>query len=267
MERNVNSGHIVPRKVTNVNICLKGNMTAMQTSSRNKPKRSYHHGDLRNAAVAEAVRAIGQTRSTDFTLRQLAARLRVTSTALYRHFPSKLALLAAVADQGFRALTQLSRRHDALLDTDPVACLREHGLEYVRFALRNPAHFRVMFLPELARTVADFPALHDSSQALYRELKNALEACQRRGLLNDFSIDAIALTLWATVHGTSTLLLDGQVRLGKDGAASEQEALAVVAQILRILREGVLRAAPAKQRARPQSAGTKARRPARARAA
>jgi len=210
-----------------------------------KPREAYHHGDLRNAAVAEAVRLIGQARDTGFTLRDLAARLRVTSTALYRHFPSKLALLAAVAEEGFRELVEACARHEPLLETDPVAGFREQGLEYVRFALRNPGHFRVMFSPELARTKEQFPSLQEAAQASYQQLKRTLTACQARGLLNDFDLDAIALTAWSTVHGIATLLLDGLVKLDESQGSGEEQILGVARQVIRVMRYGALRAAPA----------------------
>ncbi len=209
-----------------------------------KAREAYHHGDLRNAAVAEAVRLIGQTRDTDFTLRDLAARLRVSSTALYRHFPSKLALLAAVAEEGFRELVEACARHEMLLETDPVAGLREQGLEYVRFALGNPGHFRVMFSPELARAKEQFPSLREAGQASYQQLKGTLTVCQARGLLNDFDLDAIALTAWSTVHGIATLLLDGLVKLDESGSASEEQILGVAQQVIRIMRYGALRSVP-----------------------
>ena len=205
-----------------------------------KPRQAYHHGDLRNAAVAEAVRLIGQNRDTDFTLRDLAARLRVTSTALYRHFPGKLALLAAVAEEGFRALVQACGRHEALLESDPVAGFREQGLEYVRFALRNPGHFRVMFSPELARAKDDFPSVRAAGQASYEQLKRALAACQAQGLLSAADLDTIALTVWSTVHGIATLLLDGLVKLDDSGGASEEQLLAVAGQVIRVMRDGAL---------------------------
>jgi len=206
-----------------------------------KPRQAYHHGDLRNAAVAEAVRLIGQTRDTDFTLRDLAARLRVTSTALYRHFPGKLALLAAVAEEGFRALVEACTRHEALLESDPVGCFREEGLEYVRFALRNPGQFRVMFSPELVGAKDEFPALRAASQASYQQLKRALTACQAQGLLGEFDLDTVALTVWSAVHGIATLLLDGLVKLDGSGTASEEQRLGVAGQVLHVLRCGALR--------------------------
>jgi AcrR family transcriptional regulator len=213
---------------------------ARSRAARKRPQ-AYHHGDLRNAAVAEAVRLIGQARDTGFTLRDLAARLRVTSTALYRHFPGKLALLAAVAEEGFHALVEACARHEALLESDPLACFREEGLEYVRFALRNPGHFRVMFSPELARAKDEFPALRAASQASYQQLKRALAACQAQGLLGEPDLDTIALTVWSTVHGIATLLLDGLVKLDGSDSASEEQLLSVAGQVLGVMRRGALR--------------------------
>ena len=222
---------------------------AARPRAARKPRQAYHHGDLRNAAVAEAVRLIGQTRDTDFTLRDLAARLRVTSTALYRHFPGKRALLAAVAEEGFRSLVEVCARHQALLQSDPAAAFREQGLEYVRFALRNPGHFRVMFSPELARAKDEFPSVRAAAQASYEQLKQALIACQARGLLNNPDLDSIALTVWSTVHGISTLLLDGLVKLDEPGSASEEQMLGVAGEVIRVMRDGAL--LPRRAGARP----------------
>ncbi len=44
------------------------------------------------------------------TLRGAARRAEVSQTAPYRHFPDKQALLAAIAEQGFRALAHTTRR-------------------------------------------------------------------------------------------------------------------------------------------------------------
>src|SRR5215212_5774767 len=77
---------------------LRGRMRGMAK------KRAYHHGDLRRALLAEAVRIIAKKGVDALTLRSVGARLGVSRTALYRHFADKSALLAAVASEGFRML-------------------------------------------------------------------------------------------------------------------------------------------------------------------
>ncbi len=68
-------------------------------------KRGYHHGDLR-AALLEAAREVLAKEGVEaLTLREVARRAGVTHAAPYRHFADKEALLAAVATEGFAALT------------------------------------------------------------------------------------------------------------------------------------------------------------------
>ena len=72
--------------------------------------KAYHHGDLPQAMLAEAVRTIQRHGIDELTLRGVGERLGVSRTALYRHFANKDALLQAVATEGFCML------QDALQD-------------------------------------------------------------------------------------------------------------------------------------------------------
>src|SRR5262245_42340743 len=107
-------------------------------------KRGYHHGDLRRALVDETVRLIQKKGVDALTLRGVGQRLGVSRSALYRHFADKSALLAAVASEGFRML-----RVQCLAAWNGhgrgTAAFDEMGLAYVRFAVANPSHYRVMF--------------------------------------------------------------------------------------------------------------------------
>ncbi|MFT3975751.1 MAG: helix-turn-helix domain-containing protein, partial [Sphingomonas bacterium] len=54
--------------------------------------KAYHHGDLRAALVAEGLLLIEEQGADDLSLRELARRVGVSATAVYRHFPDKAAL-------------------------------------------------------------------------------------------------------------------------------------------------------------------------------
>src|SRR5688572_20608478 len=110
---------------------------------RKRPDR-YHHGDLRRALVQEAVRTIHKNGVDSLTLRAVGEQLGVSRTALYRHFADKAALLAAVAGEGFRLfrlelLAAWQQGRNAREGFDAM------GVAYVRFAIRNPSHYRIMF--------------------------------------------------------------------------------------------------------------------------
>jgi AcrR family transcriptional regulator len=71
---------------------------------------AYHHGDLRNALVASAVRLIEASGPGAFSLREAAREVGVSANAAYRHFDDKSALITAVAADGFARLAERMRR-------------------------------------------------------------------------------------------------------------------------------------------------------------
>jgi AcrR family transcriptional regulator len=87
------------------------------------------------------------------TLKSLAARLRVSQPAPYRHFDSREALLAAVAADGFeRFRAQLIEEAVGATDAQKFeACC----LAYVAFGRANLGVYRLMFASLLLPTSDD----------------------------------------------------------------------------------------------------------------
>lgn len=102
--------------------------------------------------------------------------------APYRHFADKQALLAAVAEEGFRAMTDAMRRATAAHADDPLGRLRALGLAYVAFATSHPSHFRVMFGREIPDRSAH-PSLRDVASETFGLLAGAIRECQQAGLV------------------------------------------------------------------------------------
>ena len=191
---------------------------------RTRARRTYHHGDLRTALVREAARTIGADGVDAVTLRDVGRRLGVSRTALYRHFNDKAALLAAVAREGLQTFTrELREAWDTAGGGEAghaadVASFRAMGTAYVRFAVANPAHYRIMFGRFTDLCESD-PALAADGAAAFQVLLDALDALQRAGVLHTGDREALARFIWATVHGVAMLSIDGQ--LGPDPAAAE----------------------------------------------
>ncbi|MFP3992664.1 helix-turn-helix domain-containing protein, partial [Streptomyces sp. E11-3] len=112
------------------------------TSEQATPQRSYHHGNLRRAILTAALEVIRTDGPTGLSLRDLARRAGVSHAAPAHHFKDRAGLLTAIAAEGFDLLAV------ALADAPD---LRERGVRYVRFGVEHPAHFQVMFRPELLR--------------------------------------------------------------------------------------------------------------------
>lgn len=188
----------------------------------------YHHGDLRRALVEAAVDLMTREGVDALTLRATARRAGVSPAAPYRHFADKQALLAAVAEEGFRAMVEEMRRASGEHEAEPLTALRAVGLAYVAFAIRHPSHFRVMF----GREVADRSAYRDlgeAARAAFELLAEAVAQCQRSGLVREGDPRALAVSAWAMVHGLADLQVNRQ--LGMDARAHEALANDVTADL------------------------------------
>ncbi len=177
-----------------------------------KPKGQYHHGDLRRALLDAALDLL--RRGEDVGLREVARRAGVSHTAPYRHFTDKNALLAAVAEEGFLALTASLRAADAKAGRDPLDRYYAATTAYVRFAVDHPAHYRVMFgahAPDVYESVT--PSLLAAGQEAFGVLISMIEEMQRAGLIRPGNPLEIAVALWSLEHGLAMLELDGHVAI------------------------------------------------------
>jgi len=171
--------------------------------------RTYHHGDLRVSLVEEAAAMISEGGAASVTMRAIGSRLGVSRAAPYRHFPDKTALLVAVAVEGFRRLNQRLQGGTGTPGSS-IERLRHMGEQYVRFALENPAHYRLMYGREaLARQ--DHPELREAAGALLEHLIGVIRVHQQRGEIARADPRAQAYVAWSAVHGLASLLIERQI--------------------------------------------------------
>ncbi|MBI2388009.1 MAG: TetR/AcrR family transcriptional regulator [Deltaproteobacteria bacterium] len=197
-------------------------------------KRAYHHGDLARALVDAALQHIGREGVEAFTLREAARVAGVTHAAAYRHFADKRALLATIAEDGFRTLSD-DLRDAAHSEGDALEKLTSIGRAYVRFAFREPARFRVMFGPRLNYD-RRFPSLEAETQRAFRILLDAIEAGQRDGELIEGVSRDLATALWTSAHGFASLVLHRKIIV-----RSATRAEAYYVEIVRPLLTGLRR--------------------------
>jgi AcrR family transcriptional regulator len=172
------------------------------------PKAGYHHGDLRRALIEAAVSLVAERRGADLSLREVARRAGVTYAAPYHHFADKSALLAAVACEGFEGL--VSKLERAALRKEPLESEVQALAEaYIAFAIEQPSHYRVMFLPEIKMS-ADSEALHAAGGRAFGLLMERVVRARPTAAANVH--DVVAATAWAALHGLALLAIDGTLR-------------------------------------------------------
>lgn len=161
--------------------------------------RTYHHGDLRSALVEAGLKALETTAIGDLSLRQLARDVGVSATAVYRHFPDKRALLAALADAG---LDRLARAQEAAARAAPEEGFAATGRAYVRFALAHPALFRLIFAYARPEGATAFGPSAPARMLQANAAALTADPAEARRLV---------VQAWALVHGLAMLMLDGQL--------------------------------------------------------
>jgi AcrR family transcriptional regulator len=175
-----------------------------------KRKGAYHHGNLRQALVDAGLELIEKKGTTALTLRAVAERVGVSSAAPYRHFASREALLAAIAEEGFRLL-DVELRGAITAHDDPARALGESGVAYVLYAAAHASRYRLMFGPELVDRSAH-PSLEAAADDCSRVLLRAVRALQESAQLPSDDAGDLGLSAWSTVHGLASLITSGHVR-------------------------------------------------------
>lgn len=178
-------------------------------------KRQYHHPDLRQTLLHEAMRLIKSEGIRNFSLRKLAAKAGVSHAAPYRHFENKEEILAILMLEGHRLLrADLIRARDKCIG-DCADKLITLGQAYLDFAGAHPEYLKVMFTSggmASAMLVRKKMSCQEQDYDSFGVLEAQVKACQASGCLESKADSRVlSLLLWAEVHGLAILRNEGIV--------------------------------------------------------
>ena len=167
-------------------------------------RRTYHHGNLREALIQAALELIGEKGHAGFTFADAARLAGVSPAAPYRHFRDRDALMADVARLGFEQFEiALSRAWNGGAP-DPLSALARLGRAYLSFARTEPAYYSSMF--EAGVPPETDAGLVQASERVFAILRQAAEALVARlpepGRPPSLMI---ALHIWSVSHGVASL--------------------------------------------------------------
>jgi AcrR family transcriptional regulator len=173
-------------------------------------KKSYHHGDLKNALIKAGADILSKEGVSALSLRKVAQKAGVSHAAPYAHFADKQTLIAAISTEGYKKLYEQIARVAAQYRSDPLRRLVEASWTYVQFALDEPDQFKVT-LSGMIEKEQDYPAFVETAKQTFSLVVEIVEQCQAAGLLRKGAPDLTAVSVWALIHGFITLLLENQI--------------------------------------------------------
>src|SRR6266508_4557850 len=189
----------------------------------------YHHGDLRRVLIDAALQLVREGGADAVSVREAARRAGVSPGAPFRHFPSRDALMNAVAEEAQRRFR--AEIEAALAEApagDPLGRFRCLGLAYLRWAMRNPTHFEIIS----SRRFFD----HDKAADVSSDNAELIELTERTlaeafaaGQLRSADLKRVQSAGRALVYGFSRMNIDGHFpRWGVTEAQAERTAASIL---------------------------------------
>jgi AcrR family transcriptional regulator len=171
------------------------------------------------------------------SMRKVALRVGVSATAIYRHFADKNALLQAAVQEVRQELVGYFEL--ALAAKTPRERLRLTGKQYLRFALRHPKEYQVLFMAwdQLPLDLPN-PASPERHTPTFRFLLDRVQDCARNGFLPaGADMFAVAMLSWSVCHGLASLYLTGGGRRRMSRARFEK----IADDVIELTLDGLLR--------------------------
>jgi AcrR family transcriptional regulator len=170
-------------------------------------KTEPRRGDLRRAILDVSLELVASGGVGALSMREVTRRAGVTHGAPYHYFSDRAAILAAIAEEGFILLTrEMTEARDSA--EGPRERFEACGRAYFYFAMNHPAHFRVMYRPELASPEHQ-GVLDRAAAPAFLLLVDCVTECQAGGFAPAGDPIPLVLTAWSSAHGLAALWIDG----------------------------------------------------------
>lgn len=208
--------------------------SAVRQSAKPRPARApaakpYHHGDLRRVLIEAAMQLVGEGGPEAVSVREAARRTGVSPGAPFRHFPSRDALINAVAEEAQRRFR--AEIEAALADAppgDPLGRFRCLGIAYLRWAMQNQTHFEIISSRRFFDHDRSAGVSSDNAELIGLTERTLAEAFSA-GQLATRDLKQVQIAGRALVYGFARMHIDGHLpRWGVGDADAERMAADIV---------------------------------------
>jgi len=139
------------------------------------------------------------------SMRKIADKIGYSATTIYLYFKDKNDLLHQICEQTFARLAQ-NIKAIYLLSDNPLEKLRSGLREYIHFGLKHPSQYEIVFITPLpVKVETEFE--ESNGRIAFDTLRTVISECVAANLLKNKDVELISQTLWAGIHGVTSLLI------------------------------------------------------------
>lgn len=167
-------------------------------------ERRVRHREVLRQQILDAAREVFVKEGYEnVSMRKIAEKIEYSPTTIYLYFRDKNELLTCLTEETFSRLVEIIQK---ITQEEPSpgkqldCCLRA----YIDFGLTNPDHYKVAFL---IRSEQNFMAEGTMARHGYNVMREILAECIRTHVVRTVDLDVGIQTLWAGIHGLTSLLI------------------------------------------------------------
>ncbi len=192
-----------------------------------KQKKSFHHGNLRNALIQEAKNLLDSGGVEAVTIRAVARQTGVSHAAPINHFKDRKQLLTELTVLFFQQLYAEISQNLKNCDKSPLARIKIFAGTLLQYGLSHQHRYRILWRTELHQK--DSISLKQSTENIYSALLNEIVSLK---LDNKYDNETFAISLWSMCHGYVSLRLDGYLEDAIDLKTQQQRLSAMIESYL-----------------------------------
>ena len=168
-------------------------------------KDTYHHGNLKEAIILEALRLLTLQSIKELSFRHISRNIGVVSSAPYNHFKNKEHLLQEIIKVGQKKLFKIIEI-EKNKSSVPAEQLLLIAKAYLNFALKEKTVFNLMF----SETNEDLILLTDEIVLQFSKIISEKFKAGKRVRLTE---RGSAITAWSMIHGLATIINKSNISL------------------------------------------------------
>jgi AcrR family transcriptional regulator len=170
-------------------------------------RRARQKEALRNDILEAARQLFAQNGYDAVSMRQIADAIEYSVATIYLHFSDKRDLYNCLCREAIGELGNLLEPV-FLGEQDPLERLERGLRDYINFGLENPQQYRVAFVIEGPNNQDDDTRVEGTAaRRVYSGLVALVEEAIAKGEIAAGAPEVLAQTIWAGVHGLTSLLI------------------------------------------------------------